>query len=301
VIPVSAEQGPGVDHLLDAILERIPDAPTEPPAEDVTRIAVVGRPNVGKSSLVNRLLGAERLVVSETPGTTRDTVDVRLQLDGQVLVLLDTAGLRRSRTEKEKVDHVARLLAQRALERADVAAVMIDAVEGVTHQDAVVAGLAVEAGAAVVLLANKWDLVADQEAAWPRLQRQARERFKFASWAPLLAVSVRTGERLHRVFPEILRVQANRKRRVPTAELNVLVDLASGRHQPPQGAGGREFRVKYLTQVAARPPTFVAFTTGGKPHFTWTRFLENRLREAFDLEGTPVRIRYRGGSRSQRR
>jgi GTP-binding protein len=295
VIALSAEQGFGTDDLLDAILDRLPDAPEELVTDEAVRVAVIGRPNVGKSSLVNRLLGEDRVIVSDVPGTTRDSVDVRLRVEGRDVVLVDTAGLKKKGTDRERIDHVARVMAQRAVERCDVAVLLIDASEGPSHQDAVIAGMATSAGAGLVVLANKWDLVPDQEEAYPRLVEAIRTRLKFAPWAPVLTASVLTGERLHRLFELVSRVAENRSRRLPTAELNAVMERALRRHQPPAGARGREFRLKYLTQVGANPPTFVAFTTGGAPHFTWQRFLENRLREAFDFEGTPIVVRYRAG------
>jgi GTP-binding protein len=295
VVATSAEQGQGVDALLDAILERLPEAPTALPQEDATRVAIVGRPNVGKSSLVNRLLGEERLVVSESPGTTRDAVDVRVVADGHAFVLVDTAGLRRKGTDRARVEHVARQQAEGALERADVAVLMLDAVEGPTHQDAVIAGLAASSGTGLVILLNKWDLVRDQEARYKTLVAAVRERMKFASWAPVLTISALTGERVAKVLREAHRVATSRARRVPTAELNEVVRRAIHEHQPPQAGRGRSFGVKYLTQVGTCPPTFVAFTVGGMPHFTWRRYLENRLRDELGFEGTPLRVRYRSG------
>jgi GTP-binding protein len=295
VVPISAEQGHGIDHLLDAILGLLPDAPTERVEDDVVRVAVVGRPNVGKSSLVNRLLGQERLIVSDVPGTTRDAVDVRVRLGELEAILVDTAGLRRKGTDRERIDHVARVMAERAVERADVALLLVDASEGITHQDAVIAGMVVEAGAGLVVLLNKWDLVERQEERFPEIIAELRDSLRFATWAEALTVSVLTGERLHRIGREVARVQENRSRRIPTGRLNDVIDDAMRRHQPPQRGQGREFRVKYLTQVAVKPPAFVAFTTGGRPHFTWQRYLENRLREEFDFTGTPLVIRWRSG------
>jgi len=297
VVAVSAEQGIGVDDLLDRILAELPDAPLENVVDEVLRVAVVGRPNVGKSSLVNRLLGSERVIVSDIPGTTRDTVDVRVRLGELEVLLVDTAGLRRKGSDVARIDHVARLMAQRAVERCDVALVMLDAKEGITHQDAVIVGLAVEAGAAVILLFNKWDLVEEQAKRFEQIDDERAEHLAFASWAPLLTISVLTGERLHRLAQEVARVAANRARRVPTAELNAMMEEATRRHQPPQRGQGKEFRVKYLTQVNVRPPRFVAFTTSGKPHLSWKRYVENRLRESFDFEGSPVVISWRGAAK----
>ena len=294
MVPISAEQGPGVDNLLDAILAALPDAPTEHVADKTLRLAVIGRPNVGKSSLVNKLLGADRLIVSDVPGTTRDAVDVRVRLGDVDAVLVDTAGLRRKGTDHERIDHVARVMAERAVSRADVAILVTDASEGMTHQDAVIAGLAVNAGAGLLVLLNKWDLVADQENRHPVLLEELRERIKFATWAPAMAVSVLTGERLHRIGREVERIALNRARRITTSELNAVIEDAQKRHQPPQRGKGKEFRVKYMTQTGIHPPAFVAFTTGGVPHPTWQHYVENRLREAFDFEGTPVLISYRG-------
>lgn len=301
VFPVSAEGGAGIDHLLDAILEALPDAPTEHVRDETLRLAIVGRPNVGKSSLVNRLLGEERVIVSEVPGTTRDSVDVRVRLGDLDAILVDTAGLRRKGTDTERIDHVARVMAERALDRADVAILMADATEGITHQDAVIAGLAVRAGTGLLVLLNKWDLLTDQEKRFPEIVADSKEKLKFADWAPIMTVSVLTGERLHRIGQAVARIAANRARRVPTAELNAVMEKAQERHQPPQRGKGKEFRVKYLTQVGTNPPAFVAFTTGGEPHPTWQNYVQNRLREEFDFEGVPLIITYRGGGGASRR
>lgn len=295
VFPVSAEQGGGVDDLLDAVLQALPHAPTEHVVDDTLRIAVIGRPNVGKSSLVNRLVGQERLIVSAIPGTTRDAIDVKVKLGDLEAILVDTAGLRRKGTDQERIDHVSRVMAERALERADVALLMTDASEGITHQDAVIAGLAARMGTGMVVLLNKWDLVTDQENRYPDIMADTKDKLKFASWASVMTVSVLTGERLHRIGQAVAKVAENRARRIPTAELNAVIEDAQKRHQPPQRGKGKEFRVKYMTQVGVKPPTFVAFTTGSSPHVSWQHYVENRLRESFDFEGTPIVVQYRGG------
>jgi GTP-binding protein len=302
---VSAEHGSGAWDALEELAARLPEAPAGPaePAPEAAgaRIALVGRPNVGKSSLVNRLLGAERVVVSEVPGTTRDSVDTELTVDGRTLTLVDTAGLRRPGRRTRTAERGSALMTVRSLERADVAVVVLDAAEGATDQDARVLQLAQDRGCPVVLAANKWDLVsAGGEERARAVDAAIRSALHFAPDAPLLHVSARTGAGVRRILREAERVAEASRRRIATAELNRWLREAVSRHEPSMAQRGprrRPIKFFYATQTGVRPPTFVLFCTeptAVQP--SYRRFLENRLRESFDLRGTPVRLRLRARS-----
>jgi len=303
---VSAEHGTGAWDALEDLASRLPATAEEKPlaAPDVAggaRIAVVGRPNVGKSSLVNRLLGSERVVVSDVPGTTRDCVDTRLVVDGRSYTLVDTAGLRGPGRRTRVAERGSALMTVRSLEAADVAVVVLDAGEGPTAQDAHVLALAQERGCPVVIAANKWDLVAPRgERAASDVDAAIRNALRFMPDAPVLHVSARTGAGVGRILREAERVAQAGRRRITTAELNRWLRDAVSRHEPAMAQRGdrrRPIKFFYATQTGVRPPTFMLFCTeptAVQP--SYRRFLENRLREAFDLRGTPVRLRLRARS-----
>jgi GTP-binding protein len=303
---VSAEHGIGAWDALEELVDRLP-APEAPAAvtevaDAGTRVAVVGRPNVGKSSLVNRLLGAERVVVSDVPGTTRDSIDTRLEVKGHAYTLIDTAGLRRPGRRTRTAERGSALMAVRSLERADAAVVVIDAGEGPTDQDVRVVALAQERGCPVVLAANKWDLVAGRGESHAReIEAAIRNALHFLPDAPLLHVSAKTGAGVARILPAAERAANTGRRRVPTAALNRWLREAVSRHEPAmaqRGSRRRPVKFFYATQVGVRPPTFVLFCTDPElVQPSYQRFLENRLREAFDLQGTPLRLRLRARSR----
>src|ERR1043166_5550588 len=302
VLAVSAEQGLGIGELLDAVVESLGDgdsnhsAEAERPRE--TFLAIVGRPNVGKSSLLNRLLGEERVIVSPVAGTTRDSIDTLLDTKEGRLRLIDTAGIRRKGKTDEMAEKLSVVMARKSLDRADVAIVVIDAVEGVTALDATIAGYAVEAGCSIIIAVNKWDAVENKETGTPfEFERKLRERMKFLEWAPVITISALHGQRVDRILSLVYRANEARHRRIPTAKLNVFFEKAiaqpRGNVAPAPAKGGvSRLRVQYLTQISVRPPTFVVFTTGGKPglHFSYQRYLQNRLREEFDFFGTPLRL-----------
>jgi GTP-binding protein len=295
---VSAEHGSGAWDALEELVALLPERAPAPAAGEGVRIAVVGRPNVGKSSLVNRLAGEPRVVVSDEPGTTRDTVDVCVEHEGSRYLLLDTAGLRRAGRRTRSAERGSALMTVRALERANVALVVIDAAEGATDQDARVAGLARERGCAVGLLANKWDLVAPRgEASCARALDELHRRLRFLGDAPVLTVSAKTGAGVPRIFELSRRLAAAAERRIATAELNRWLQAAVAAHDPAMAQRGprrKPVRFYYATQTGTRPPTFVLFCSDPRSVQTsYRRFLENRLREAFDLAGTPVRLRLR--------
>ena len=293
-LPVSAIHGHGVADLLDVLVRRLPDPPDRDIVEDpVPDVAVIGRPNVGKSTLLNRLVGNERVLVSPVPGTTRDPIDVMIELDGAGYRLIDTAGMRRKPKISEDVEFFSVLRAREVLRRAHAALLMVDAADGVTHQDQRIARLAVDSGAALVILANKWD-AADLE----RREQTTYElgaRLGFAGWAPVLRVSALTGARLHRLGPALETVLENRSRRIPTAVLNRLVADLAAEHPPPMRKGRRP-RILFAAQSRSVPPTIALFVKGGTLDSTYLRFLERRLRRAYDFTGTPVRMVVRRGA-----
>jgi GTP-binding protein len=304
VLPISAENSDGVAELLDGLVERLPPAEAAPEDEESeerareVRLAIVGRPNVGKSSILNRLVGDERVIVSPVAGTTRDAVDTVLESEGHAFRLIDTAGIRRKGKTEEMAEKLSVVMARRSLERADVAVVVIDAVEGVTALDANIAGYALDAGCSIILAVNKWDAVPDKETGTAsEFERDLRFKMKFLDWAPVVTTSAIKGQRVERLLPLALRANEARNRRVPTSQLNAFYErvMASGRAPTtpaPVRGGQTRLHVQYLTQVGVRPPSFVVFTSGGRPglHFSFERFLQNRLREEFDFFATPLRI-----------
>jgi GTP-binding protein len=297
---VSAEHGSGAWNALEEIAALLPEsaAAAEPAAGEGVRIALVGRPNVGKSSILNRLVGEERVVVSDVPGTTRDAVDVRFEHAGERFLLVDTAGLRRAGRRTLAAERGSALMTVRALERANVALVVIDAVDGATDQDARVANLSLERGCAVGLLVNKWDLVADRgEAQIARVLDEVRRRLRFLGDAPLLTVSAKTGAGIGRIFELSQRLAAAVERKIGTSELNRWLAKTVALHDPAMAQrGSRRKPVKfyYATQMGTRPPTFVLFCSEPDAvQSSYRRFLENQLRASFDLAGAPVRLRLR--------
>jgi GTP-binding protein len=299
IVEIAAEHGEGVGDLLDEIVERMPEGRKDvgPVARDPEiRIAVVGRPNVGKSSLVNRLLKEERSIVSEVPGTTRDTVDSLLKWHKRNFRILDTAGIRRpGRVARAgQIESVSVLVARRAIEQADVAVLVIDATEGATDQDATIAGEAENTGCGVIIAVNKWDLMKGRGQDFSKeFDDKLRQQVKFLDYAQILHISARTGERAPKLLEAIDKVADARLRRIPTAELNRFVAAVTAVH-PPASPGRREVRILYAAQTGVAPPEFVFFTNVATSfHFSYERFLMNRLRESFGMEGTPIRIKVR--------
>ena len=302
VFPVSAEQGIGVGDLLDGVLELLNTGDVAPHEETdekrELRLAIVGRPNVGKSSLLNRILGEDRVIVSPVAGTTRDAIDTVLQTPERKFRLIDTAGIRRKGKTDEMAEKLSVIMARKSLERADVAIVLVDAIEGVTALDANIAGYALDAGCSIIIAVNKWDAVQDKETNTANeFERELRDKMKFLEWAPVITISALSGQRVERILPLVLKADLARNRRVPTAQLNDFFEKAiaqprGGIAPSPAKGGMSRLRVQYLTQASVRPPTFVVFTSGGKPglHFSYERYLVNRLREEFDFFATPLRV-----------
>ena len=292
VFPVSAEHGRGVSALLEALSPLLPAPAGEPEEAEALRIAIVGRPNVGKSSLVNAIVGEERVVVHVEPGTTRDAVDTPVTIQGRHYVLVDTAGLRRKGRTVEALDRLAAVMARRSLTRCDLALVVLDAVEGVTAQDVRIAGYAEAAGRGIVLVVNKWDVVEAPDRA-PQLVRSLRERMAFLAHAPAVFTSARLGAGLDRLFDAVDEVAAAYAKQVTTGELNRVLGAAITR-RPPAGVRGRTLKVYYATQIGTRPPTFLLFVNDPSAlHFSYERYLVSALREAFGFAGCAVRLRLR--------
>jgi GTP-binding protein len=297
VVEIAAEHGEGVGELLDEVVGRLParKEPGEDTAEEIA-VAIVGRPNVGKSSLLNRLLKEERSIVSDMPGTTRDTVDATLKWHKRSFRIVDTAGIRRpGRVARSgQLESLSVILAKRAIEKADVAVLVIDASIGPADQDGAIAGEAEKAGCGIVIAANKWDLMKEQGPDfYKKFDDELRRQMKFLEYAPILHISAATGERATKVLEAVDRVAAARSRRVPTGELNRFVQQITA-DNPPRSPGRRAVRVLYAAQVGTEPPTFVFFTNVATDfHFSYQRYLVNRLREQFDLEGTPIRLHVR--------
>ena len=290
---VSALHGRGVGDLLDRVVAEFDEVEPEP-VDDLPSLALIGRPNVGKSTLLNRFLGSDRVLVSETPGTTRDPIDVVVDLDGLSLKVVDTAGIRRPARVGEGAEYYSVLRARQALAEADAAVLMVDATDGVTHQDQRIAEEAAGSGAGIVILLNKWD-IADKEAKEDTVVGVG-DRLGFVAWAPVLRGSAKTGARLHRLPEMLAMVMDHRSWRIPTGRLNRLVRGWADAHPPPVRKGRRP-KILYATQAGTDPPTVVLFVGGGDLGPDYLRFLENRLRGMFPLEGTPVRIVTRRRSR----
>ena len=290
--PISALHGTGTGDLLDALIGSAPSPRGEAPF-DGTRIAIVGRPNVGKSSLLNAILGQERMIVNETPGTTRDAVDSFLEWNGEPVVLIDTAGIRRRGRIAPGTERYSVIRALRAIQRADVALLLLDAAEGVTEQDAHVAGYVLEEEKGLVLVVNKWDLVEKDAYTMQDYTQEVRRVLKFVVHCPLVFVSAVKGQRVGKTIELALQVQRARLSRVSTSELNKAVLDAVAAHSPPSKRGMR-LKIYYATQTGVAPPSFLFFVNEPElMHFSYRRFLENRLREAFGYEGTPLRMSFR--------
>lgn len=295
---VSAEHGRGIDDLMDAVCALLPPAPAPAAAAgEEIRLAVVGRPNVGKSSLVNRLLGFERMVANPQSGTTRDSVDTAFTYNRKRYVLIDTAGIRRKGKVSQKLEKFSVIQALKAMDRADVVLVVIDAEEGVTDQDVTVAGYAYEKGRAVILVVNKWDRLAKDNATFGKYVEELKRHFKYLPFAPVIFVSALTGQRVNKIMAEVEKVAQEYVRKISTPQLNKVLAEAVRDHQPPIFQGKR-LKFFYITQDGTRPPSFVVFVNRAEGvHFSYERYLNNKLREAFGFTGTPLRLYFKDRER----
>jgi GTP-binding protein len=292
-IAMSAYHGIGTGDVLDRVAEALPVVEEEGD-EATIRIAIVGRPNVGKSSLLNKLLGEERSVVSSVPGTTRDAIDTPIDVNGTRALLIDTAGIRRRGKVEQGLEKYSVLRALRSIERADVALLLIDAEEGITAQDTHVAGMILEQLKGVAILVNKWDLIVKDDQTFNAFTRQVREAFKFIPYAPLLFISAKSGQRIDQVLPLALEIAQERQRRVPTSELNSLLRDAVYDHPPTSVHKGAHLRLYYATQPQVAPPVFLFFANNAEQiHWGYERYLENRIREKYGFIGTPIKIVFR--------
>ncbi len=296
-VSISADQRLGIGDLLDEVVKKLPERTVREDDDDRPRIAIVGRPNVGKSSIINKYLGKDRLIVSDIAGTTRDAVDTVVKRNGKEYVFVDTAGLRRKSKIKEELEAYMIARTVSAVDKADVVIVVIDATEGVAEQDAKIAGIAHDRGKGIIIAVNKWDLVEKDDKTIYKMSRDIQQKLSFMPYAEIMFVSAATGQRLEKMFSSIDTVIENRSLRVQTGVLNEILSEAVAMQQPPSDKG-RRLRLFYITQVAVKPPTFVIFVNSAKlMHYSYTRYIENRIREAFGFAGTPVKfiIRERGG------
>ncbi|WP_026673027.1 ribosome biogenesis GTPase Der [Alkalihalobacterium bogoriense] len=288
--PISGTHGLGLGDLLDEVIKHFPDDIDEGYDEDTIRISLIGRPNVGKSSLVNAMLGEERVIVSNIPGTTRDAIDTPFSRDEQEYVLIDTAGMRKRGKVYESTEKYSVLRSLKAIERSDVVLVVLNAEEGIIEQDKKIAGYAHEAGRAVIIVVNKWDAIEKDDKTMKEFEQKIRDHFLFLTYAPILFTSAKTKQRLQHVLPTVKKVSENHNLRVSTSVLNDMIMDAVAMNPTPTD-NGRRLKINYVTQVAVGPPTFVFFVNEPElMHFSYERFLENRLRATFDFEGTPIKI-----------
>ena len=295
-IPVSSVHGHGTGDLLDAVFEHLPEEAEEEEGLENIRVAVIGKPNAGKSSLINQIAGEDRCIVSDIAGTTRDAIDTQIENDYGRFTLIDTAGIRRKSRVDDEIEKYSVIRAQMAIDRSDVCVIMIDATEGFTEQDSKVAGLAHEAGKGCVIAVNKWDAVEKDGRTMQEYRKKLEVDFSFMAYAPMVFISAKTGQRLDQLFELIQRVANFNAMRITTGMLNDVLAQATARVQPPTDKGKR-LKIYYMTQASTKPPTFVCFVNRAELfHFSYQRYLENRIRETFGMEGTPIRflIRERG-------
>lgn len=289
-VAVSAIQGMGIGDLLDEVVKSFPESEDVREDSDVINVAVIGKPNAGKSSLINYILGEERMIVSDIPGTTRDAIDSYVEKNGRKYLFIDTAGIRKKSRVNEKVEKYSVLRSYAAVERADVCLILIDGTEGPTEQDSKIAGYAHNEGKASIFIVNKWDIVDKNDKTMDNMKKEVWEEFPFMMYAPSLFISAKTGQRVDSIFDMIDRVNENRNRRITTGMLNDLIADATARVQPPTDKG-RRLKILYGVQSDVNPPQFVIFVNDTKlMHFSYERYLENRIRAAFDFVGTPIRF-----------
>ncbi|NMA83131.1 MAG: ribosome biogenesis GTPase Der [Epulopiscium sp.] len=289
-IPISAGQALGLGDMLDEVVKHFYEVPEIEEDDDVIKVAVIGKPNVGKSSLINKILGEERTIVSNTPGTTRDAIDSPVTIDGHRYIFIDTAGLRRKSKVTEEIERYSIVRTVAAIERADIAVLIIDAEEGITDQDTKIAGIAHERGKAAIVVVNKWDAIEKDDKTMNRYLQEIETKLAYMSYAPKLFVSALTGQRIHKLFEMIQVVSQNHALRISTGLLNDVLYEAMAMNQPPSDRG-KYLKIYYMTQVSTKPPTFVIFVNDKElMHFSYARYIENQLRSAFGFKGTPMHL-----------
>ena len=289
-VPISAASRLGLGDMLDEVAAHFPEGSGEEEEDDRPRIAIVGKPNVGKSSIINKLLGENRVIVSDVAGTTRDAIDTEILHDGKEYIFIDTAGLRRKSRIKEELERYSIIRTVTAVERADVVLVVIDAAEGVTEQDAKIAGIAHERGKGIIIVVNKWDAIEKNDKTMREYDNKIRQVLSYLSYAEIMYVSAETGQRLNKLYEMIDIVIENQTLRVATGVLNEIMAEAVAMQQPPSDKGKR-LKLYYITQVSVKPPTFVIFVNDKElMHFSYTRYLENKIREAFGFRGTSLKF-----------
>lgn len=289
-MPVSADQQLGIGDMLDEVVKLLPERDEADAEDDRPRIAIVGKPNVGKSSLINRYIGKDRLIVSDIAGTTRDAVDTVVKHDGKEYVFVDTAGLRRKSRVKEELEAYMIARTVSAVEKADVVVIVIDGTEGVAEQDAKIAGIAHDRGKGIIIAVNKWDIVEKNDKTIYEMSHDIQEKLSFMPYAEIMFISAKTGQRMDKLFASIDTVIENQSMRVQTGVLNEIMSEAVAMQQPPSDKG-RRLRLYYITQVGVKPPTFVIFVNSSKlMHYSYTRYIENKLRDAFGFAGTPIKF-----------
>ena len=292
-VPISASSRLGLGDMLDKVIEHFPEHAGEEEEDSRPRVAIVGKPNVGKSSIINKLLGEQRVIVSDIAGTTRDAIDTEIVHNGKEYVFIDTAGLRRKNKIKEELERYSIIRTVTAVERADVVLVVIDATQGVTEQDAKIAGIAHERGKGMIIAVNKWDAIEKDDKTMNKFTKDVREKLAFMPYAEMLFISAETGQRLPKLFDTIDAVIENHAMRIGTGVLNEILSEAVAMKQPPSDKG-RRLRLYYITQVSVKPPTFVIFINDKElTHFSYTRYIENQIRETFGFRGTPLHFIYR--------
>ncbi|WP_127607953.1 ribosome biogenesis GTPase Der [Paenibacillus validus] len=290
IIGISGSHGTGIGDLLEAVTKHFPDSQDEEYGEDVIKVALIGRPNVGKSSLVNAILGEERVIVSDVAGTTRDAIDTPFEKDGQKYVIIDTAGMRKRGKVYETTEKYSVMRAMKAIERADVVLVVFNGEEGIIEQDKHIAGYAHEAGKAAIFVVNKWDVVEKDDKTMHQFTQKIRDHFLFMTYAPVVYLSAKTKQKLHKLLPVVDQVAEQHALRIPTHVLNDVISDAVAINSPPTDKG-RRLRINYATQVSVKPPTIILFVNDPElKHFSYERYLENKIRAAFGFEGTPLRI-----------
>ena len=289
-MPISAASQLGLGDMLDEVVKYFPDSALDEEIDERPRVAIIGKPNVGKSSLINKLLGEDRVIVSDIAGTTRDAIDTTIKRNGTEYVFIDTAGLRRKNKIKEEIERYSIIRTVSAVERCNVAVLVIDATEGITEQDTKIAGIAHERGKGMIIVVNKWDAVEKNDKTMNKFTQDIRQKLSYMPYAELLFVSASTGQRLPKLFETIDAVIENHSLRVATGVLNEIMAEAVALNQPPSDKGKR-LRLYYITQVAVKPPTFVIFVNDKElMHFSYTRYIENKIREAFGFRGTPLKF-----------